>query len=98
MTNDQLWQKALQKIPGGVNSPVRSFKAVGGTPIFFKRGKGAYLESVDGKRYIDYCMSWGALILGHADPKVVSVVQNACQEGTSYGACTPMEVELAEKI
>ncbi|MBI1976110.1 MAG: glutamate-1-semialdehyde 2,1-aminomutase [Candidatus Omnitrophica bacterium] len=98
MTNDQLWQRAIQKIPGGVNSPVRSFKAVGGTPIFFKRGKGAYLESVDGKRYIDYCMSWGALILGHADPKVVSAVQKACSNGTSYGACTPLEVELAEKI
>lgn len=98
MRNQQLWQRALKKIPGGVNSPVRSFKAVGGTPIFFKRGKGAYLESVDGKKYIDYCMSWGALILGHADPKVVRDVQKACQNGTSYGACTPLEVELAEKI
>lgn len=98
MTNDQLWQKAVQIIPGGVNSPVRSFKTVGGTPIFFKRGKGAYLESVDGGKYIDYCMSWGALILGHADPKVVRAVQNACSNGTSYGVCTPLEVELAEKI
>jgi glutamate-1-semialdehyde 2,1-aminomutase len=96
--NQQFWNRALKKIPGGVNSPVRSFKAVGGTPIFFSRGKGAYLESVDGKKYVDYCMSWGALILGHADPKVVSAVQKACSNGTSYGACTPMEVELAEKI
>lgn len=96
--NQQFWNRSLKKIPGGVNSPVRSFKAIGGTPIFFKRGKGAYLESIDGKKYIDYCMSWGALILGHADPKVVSAIQRACSNGTSYGACTPLEVELAERI
>ena len=96
--SQHLWKRALKKIPGGVNSPVRSFKAVGGTPIFFKKGKGAFLESVEGKRYVDYCMSWGALILGHADAKVVDAVQRACRNGTSYGACTPLEVELAEKI
>ena len=97
-SNRRFWQSALRRIPGGVNSPVRSFKGVGGIPIFFKRGKGAYLESVEGRKYIDYCMSWGALILGHAHPEVVKAITQAAQSGTSFGACTPLEVELAERI
>ncbi len=94
----QLMQRAQAVIPGGVNSPVRAFKAVGGQPVFFKRGSGAYLYDEDDNAYIDYVGSWGPLILGHAHPKIVKAVQHAAQNGLSFGAPTAVEVELAELI
>ena len=94
----QLWQQAQTVIPGGVNSPVRAFGAVGGEPVFMKAGSGAELTDVDGNRYIDYVMSWGALILGHADPKVVEAAQKACSTGTSFGMPTELENRLATHI
>src|SRR6266704_193779 len=93
-----LFDKARQVIPGGVNSPVRAFKAVGGDPLFFVRGEGAFLTDVDGNRYIDYVFSWGPLILGHAHPEIVREVQEAAKSGTSFGAPSPHEVELARRI
>ena len=93
-----LFERALARIPGGVNSPVRSFGSVGGEPFFVARGEGAYLVDVDGRRYLDYVQSWGASILGHAHPKVVEAVQRAAADGTSYGAPTEREVLLAEAI
>ena len=93
-----LFDRALARIPGGVNSPVRSFGAVGGEPFFVERAQGAYLVDTEGHRYCDYVQSWGASILGHAHPKVVEAVQQAAAEGTSYGAPTRREVELAEAI
>ncbi len=97
-TNDQLFARAQQVIPGGVNSPVRAFKAVGGIPRFVKRAQGAYFWDVEGQRYIDYIGSWGPMILGHGHPGVVQAVQAAVLEGFSYGAPTVREVELAEAI
>lgn len=94
----QLFERACQLIPGGVNSPVRAFKGVGGHPIFFKQGKGAYLIDVDGKQLIDYVGSWGPLILGHCHPKVVQAVSDALQNGMSFGAPTELEIQLAQKI
>ncbi|MCS6860701.1 MAG: glutamate-1-semialdehyde 2,1-aminomutase, partial [Abditibacteriales bacterium] len=94
----QLFEQAQQFIPGGVNSPVRAFKSVGGEPLFIARGEGAYLYDVDGNRYVDYVCSWGPLILGHAPKPVVEAVQDAVTRGTSYGAPTPLEVELAQMI
>jgi glutamate-1-semialdehyde 2,1-aminomutase len=85
-------------IPGGVNSPVRAFRAVGGTPRFFARGEGAWLWDVDGNRYVDLVLSWGPLIAGHAHPRVVEAVQAAAARGTSFGAPTEAEVELAEEV
>jgi len=85
-------------MPGGVSSPVRSFEAVGGTPFFVERGEGPYLVDVDGNRYLDYVLSWGPLILGHAHPRVVAALEDAVRRGTSYGAPSPLEVELAELI
>ena len=93
-----LFAQARQVIPGGVNSPVRAFKAVGGTPLFFERGEGAYLFDADGNRYIDYVGSWGPLILGHAHPRVVDAVADALGRGTSFGAPTAAEVHLAELV
>ena len=90
--------KARQLMPGGVNSPARAFGAVGGEPIFFQRGEGAYLYDVDGNRYIDYVGSWGPMILGHAHPKVTEALQAALGRGTSFGAPTEAENELAELI
>jgi glutamate-1-semialdehyde 2,1-aminomutase len=95
---ESLFDRAQARIPGGVNSPVRAFGAVGGEPFFVARGEGAYLVDTDGRRYIDYVQSWGASILGHAHPKVVEAVQRAAAEGTSFGAPTAREVELAEAI
>jgi glutamate-1-semialdehyde 2,1-aminomutase len=95
---ESLFDRARARIPGGVNSPVRAFGAVGGEPFFVARGEGAYLVDTDGRRYVDYVQSWGASILGHAHPKVVEAVQRAAAEGTSYGAPTAREVELAETI
>lgn len=85
-------------MPGGVSSPVRAFQAVGGTPFFVERGEGAYLVDVDGNRYVDYVLSWGPLILGHAHPRVVAALEEAVRRGTSYGAPSPLEVELAQLI
>jgi glutamate-1-semialdehyde 2,1-aminomutase len=96
--SDALFAHARELIPGGVNSPVRAFKAVGGHPRFIARGEGPYLFDVDGNRYIDYVGSWGPLILGHADPRVVAAVTAAARDGTSYGAPTPAEVRLAELV
>lgn len=96
--SEELFARARQVIPGGVNSPVRAFRAVGGQPIFIERGEGAYLLDVDGNRYIDYVGSWGPLIFGHAHPKVVEAVTRAAQRGTSYGAPTEAETRLAELV
>ncbi|MCC7368873.1 MAG: glutamate-1-semialdehyde 2,1-aminomutase [Chloroflexi bacterium] len=90
--------RALKRIPAGVNSPVRAFKAVGGGPVYIRRGFGATVEDVDGNRYIDYLASWGPLILGHAHPTVVAAIQEAAAYGTSFGAPTEREVLLAELI
>jgi glutamate-1-semialdehyde 2,1-aminomutase len=96
--NHQLFERAKQVIPGGVNSPVRAFKAVGGTPRFVQRAQGAYFWDANGQRYIDYIGSWGPMILGHGHPAVVEAVQKAVLEGFSYGAPTEREIELAEEI
>jgi glutamate-1-semialdehyde 2,1-aminomutase len=96
--NEQLFAAALHVIPGGVNSPVRAFRAVGGTPLFFDRGCGAVAWDADGKSYIDYVGSWGPLILGHAHPAVVQAVQEAAARGLSFGTPTAAEVELAELL
>ena len=96
--NDTLFERARRVIPGGVNSPVRAFKAVGGTPRFVKRAQGAYFWDANDTRYIDYIGSWGPMILGHGHPAIVQAVQNAVLEGFSYGAPTEREIELAEEI
>src|SRR4051812_28311467 len=93
-----LFKRAQQSIPGGVNSPVRAFKSVGGTPIFIDKAKGAYLFDADGNRYIDYIASWGPMILGHAYERVVNAIQEHANYSTSYGAPTKLEVEMAELI
>src|SRR5437879_12739997 len=94
-TNGELFARASRVIPGGVNSPVRAFRSVGGTPYFVARGDGAYVVDVEGRRYIDYVQSYGASILGHAHPKLVEAVRRAAGDGTSYGAPTKREVRLA---
>jgi glutamate-1-semialdehyde 2,1-aminomutase len=94
----ELYERARRVIPGGVNSPVRAFRAVGGTPRFIERGEGPYIFDADGKRYIDFVGSWGPLILGHAHPEVVRAVTEACRHGTTFGAPCAQEVELAERI
>lgn len=92
------FERAKALIPGGVNSPARAFGAVGGHPIFFDRGHGPYLFDVDGNRYIDYVSSWGPMILGHAHPQVVEAIQQAALKGTSFGAPTVAETELAQRV
>lgn len=94
----RLYAKAKGLIPGGVNSPVRAFRAVGGDPIFIHRAKGAYLYDVDGNVYVDYVLSWGPMIVGHAHPKVVHAIREAAEWGTSFGAPTLREIELAERV
>ena len=96
--NETLFARAQRVIPGGVNSPVRAFRAVGGTPRFIQRGEGAYIVDADGRRYIDYIGSWGPMILGHGHPAVVEAVQKAVLEGFSFGAPTEREIELVEEI
>lgn len=96
--NKQLFEQSQKYIPGGVNSPVRAFKSVGGTPIFFQRGQGAYVWDVEEKSYIDYVGSWGPLILGHAHPEVIASVQSVVQQGLTFGAPTEAELEIAELI
>ncbi|MEE8391002.1 MAG: glutamate-1-semialdehyde 2,1-aminomutase [Anaerolineae bacterium] len=94
----ELFAAAQKVIPGGVNSPVRAFRAVGGQPLFIERGEGPYLFDADGNRYIDYVLSWGPLILGHAHPQVAEALKRAVDRGTSYGAPTALETELAELV
>src|SRR5258707_45314 len=92
------FQRALRVIPGGVNSPARAFGAVGGEPLFIARGEGPYLYDLDGNQYLDYIGSWGPLILGHAHPRVVRAIEEAGRRGSSFGAPTELETELAELI
>ncbi|WP_370279162.1 glutamate-1-semialdehyde 2,1-aminomutase [Pontibacterium sp.] len=96
--SEQLFQDAQKHIPGGVNSPVRAFKGVGGTPVFFKSGKGAYLIDEDGKEYIDYVGSWGPMILGHAHEGVLNAVRDSLDNGLGFGAPTSIEIEMADKV
>lgn len=96
--NQSLFEKSQQLIPGGVNSPVRAFRSVGGTPVFFEKGLGAKLWDVDGKEYIDYINSWGPMILGHAHPEVIKAVQQVAEKSLSFGAPTGLELEMAELI
>lgn len=98
MNSAELFTRSQRVIPGGVNSPVRAFGAVGGTPIFFSRGEGAWLFDVEGRRYIDYVGSWGPLILGHAHPAVVDAVREAAARGLSFGAPSAAELEMAEML
>jgi glutamate-1-semialdehyde 2,1-aminomutase len=99
VSSAELYARALKVIPGGVNSPVRAMKAVGlEEPLFAARGEGAYLTDVDGRRYVDWVLSWGPLIFGHADPETVEAVVAAARDGTSFGTATEREVELAEEI
>ena len=96
--NEYLFEQSQHVIPGGVNSPVRAFKSVGGTPLFFKRGQGAYVWDADDKRYIDYVGSWGPMIVGHCHPAVVKAVQDAAAQGLGFGAPTAAELEMAELL
>ena len=95
---EQLFKQANKHIPGGVNSPVRAFNGVGGTPVFIEKAQGAYLYDVDGKRYVDYVGSWGPMILGHAHPAIIQAVQQAAVDGLSFGAPTVHETTLADII
>ncbi len=97
-SNAALFERAQRVIPGGVNSPVRAFRAVGGTPRFIARAEGAYMWDAEGRRYIDYIGSWGPMILGHGHPAVLEAVQRAARDGLSFGAPTEREIELAEEI
>jgi glutamate-1-semialdehyde 2,1-aminomutase len=94
----QLFKKARDLLPGGVDSPVRAFRAVGGQPLFISHAEGPYLVDIDGNRFIDYMLSWGPLILGHAHPAVVAAIKEAVELGSSYGAPSPLEIELAELV
>ena len=98
MSNDTLFQEALTHFPGGVSSPVRAFRAVGGTPKFFRKASGAWFEDEDGRRFLDLCMSWGPLILGHAQPDILAAVNEAMREGLTFGAPSRRELALARKI
>ncbi len=97
-SNSDLFNAAQKHIPGGVNSPVRAFKGVGGDPVFFKQAKGAYLIDAEGKQYIDYVASWGPAILGHAHPEVIKMVQQQAELGLSFGAPTELETNMADKV
>src|SRR3954453_5012544 len=96
--SDQLFAEALTLIPGGVNSPVRAFRAVGGQPFFVNRAEGAHVFDVDGNAYIDYVGTWGPAILGHAHPKIIRAIQAAAERGTSFGIPNPLEVEMAKLV
>src|SRR3954469_5993033 len=96
--SDQLFAEALTLIPGGVNSPVRAFRAVGGQPFFVNRAQGAHVWDVDGNEYIDYVGTWGPAILGHAHPKIIAAVQRAAEQGTSFGIPNPSEVIMARLV
>ena len=94
--SSELFKEAKQVIPGGVNSPVRAFKSVGGTPVFASRAKGAYVFDEDGNRLIDYISSWGPMILGHAHPNVINAISETAKKGTSFGMPTLLETDLAK--
>ena len=94
----QLIERARHSIPGGVNSPVRAFKGVGGTPLFFERGEGVWLTDADGNRYIDYVGSWGPMLLGHGNPAIVKAVQDQAAASLGFGAPTELEIDLAEQV
>lgn len=96
--SSELFQLAQQYIPGGVNSPVRAFRAVGGTPVFIERAEGAYLFDADGRRYVDYVLSWGPMIAGHANPQVIEAVKARLADGLSFGAPTALEIDLARRL
>src|SRR5678815_49180 len=96
--SEDLFARALQHIPGGVNSPVRAFRSVGGKPLFISRGEGSRIWDVDGREYIDYVGSWGPLLVGHRPPEVLAALEDVLRTGTSFGAPTEREVELAELI
>src|SRR5665811_981228 len=96
--SEELFRRAVEKIPGGVNSPVRAFRGVGGTPPFIARGEGSHIFDVDGNEYIDYVGSWGPLLLGHRHPDILAALEGALAIGTSFGAPTEQEVDLAEAI
>src|SRR5687767_4386106 len=96
--SEQLFATAIDLIPGGVNSPVRAFRGVGGTPVFIKSAKDAKITDVDGNSYIDYVGSWGPMILGHADDEVIAAVQEVAARGTSFGAPTELEIQLAQEV
>src|SRR6266852_1936386 len=96
--SEQLFAAALKYIPGGVNSPVRAFRAVGGQPFFVDRAQGAHIFDVDGNDYVDYVGTWGPSILGHAHPKVIAAIQQTAVNGTSFGVPNPLEVKMAKLI
>src|ERR687884_830335 len=96
--SEELFARAVGLMPGGVNSPVRAFRGVGGTPRFIESARGATMTDVDGRTYIDYVGSWGPMILGHADEEVIAALHDALARGTSYGAPTELEIEMAEEI
>src|SRR5262245_55690838 len=96
--SEELFEQAQRLIPGGVNSPVRAFRAVGRSPLFIQEAAGAHITDVDGNRYIDYVGSWGPMILGHAHPAVIEAIREAAGRGTSYGAPTELETQLAGEI
>src|SRR5262245_27017131 len=96
--SQELFKRALQVIPGGVNSPVRAFKSVGGTPIYMKKGEGCHLFDADGNKYLDFCNSWGPLIAGHRHPSIVAAIQDQSTRALTVGTCTEEEVLLAEFI
>jgi glutamate-1-semialdehyde 2,1-aminomutase len=97
-TSKELFQRACEAIPGGVNSPVRALNSVDSDPVYFKRGAGCRMYDLNDKEYIDFCASWGPLILGHADPDVVEAVKKTAENGLSFGTCNPLEVEMAELV
>src|SRR5438876_4981645 len=94
----ELYRRAVEVIPGGVNSPVRAFRAVGGDPLFIERGEGAYIFDVDGNRYLDCVSSWGPLLFGHCHPRIIEAIQRRLPLGATFGASTELEVELAENV
>ena len=96
--SQQLFEAAQKHIPGGVNSPVRAFRAVGGTPVFFERAQGAYMFDADGKRYVDYVMSWGPMILGHGHPVVLDAIREQLDKAMTFGTPTELEILLADKV
>src|SRR5215470_16807339 len=96
--SDQLFAEALKYIPGGVNSPVRAFRAVGGQPFFVERAERAHVFDVDGNEYVDYVGTWGPAILGHAHPRIIRAVQEAASRGTSFGIPNPLEVRMARLV
>ena len=96
--SSRLFTRALNILPGGVDSPVRAFKSVGASPLFIRRASGAYIEDIDGNRFIDYVMSWGPLIHGHAPRGVIKALAAVTRGGTSFGAPSPLEVELGERV